>query len=144
MCTVSFVDMYRKNRANLKNWAVEELSATGQLQMLVRLNDLAQKCGIRIVTCAEPNHVLPPGVEPGCCVDSERLQSLTSAHLGSFGPANSRALCRCCKSVDIGAYNTCAHGCRYCYANRLGSANNLCVCTSELLAAGSIPYQYGE
>lgn len=26
--------------------------------------------------------------------------------------------CTCLLGADVGAYNTCAHGCRYCYANR--------------------------
>ena len=28
-----------------------------------------------------------------------------------------RAECACCLACDIGAYNTCKHLCKYCYAN---------------------------
>ncbi len=35
----------------------------------------------------------------------------------SAGPRPTREGCGCFASVDIGAYDTCPHGCIYCYAN---------------------------
>jgi hypothetical protein len=80
------------------------------------LGDLAAEAGrqgIDVQTCCE--EAAEAGVRPGACIDGELLARLWG--LPRRGrDAGQRAGCRCAPSVDIGAYDTCVHGCLYCYA----------------------------
>ena len=49
--------------------------------------------------------------EPARCIDPARLG------LGPLPEKGNRPGCACAASRDIGAYDTCPHGCLYCYAN---------------------------
>lgn len=70
-----------------------------------------------IYTCGEKpvNH---SKIRPGRCIDANIVKEL---HGGFDGPSvkdpSQRNTCGCCKSVDIGNYRTCKHGCKYCYAS---------------------------
>ena len=50
------------------------------------------------------------------CVDADLLGRLRGVTLKAKKDPNQRPACGCAESVDIGAYDTCLHGCRYCYA----------------------------
>jgi len=56
------------------------------------------------------------GVQPISCVDSMMFG------VNSARDKNQREGCNCAVSVDIGAYNSCMNGCKYCYANHAGAA----------------------
>ena len=51
------------------------------------------------------------------CIDGSRLRDVGVVSIPNR-PRPTRDGCHCLPSVDIGEYDTCPHGCAYCYANR--------------------------
>lgn len=58
------------------------------------------------------------GIPAGGCIDGDLLDRLWNLEVGTRRDPGQRPGCRCAPSVDIGAYDTCTHGCLYCYATR--------------------------
>ncbi|HUT51011.1 MAG TPA: DUF1848 domain-containing protein [Alphaproteobacteria bacterium] len=52
---------------------------------------------------------------PARCVDAGRLSDIAGRPIAAKDKGN-RPGCECAESRDIGAYDTCPHGCVYCYA----------------------------
>lgn len=78
----------------------------------------------RLATCAERIDLSGYGIEHNRCIDPELISHLApnDAFLQNFlysakTDNGQRKACGCILSKDIGAYNTCPHGCLYCYAN---------------------------
>lgn len=55
-------------------------------------------------------------VRKASCVDGDLIRKLAREETG-VKPGPTRENCGCAESRDIGAYDTCPHGCGYCYAN---------------------------
>ena len=53
----------------------------------------------------------------GSCIDKKRIERLLGCKLIVEKDKNQRGACGCFESVEVGAYNTCLNGCKYCYAN---------------------------
>jgi len=97
------------NRGGLVAELVEVLE-----DLLDRLAAVALDQGMAPTLCSQPE-LLGPGLGEARCIDAERLADVAQRPIAARESGN-RPGCRCALSRDIGAYDTCPHGCVYCYA----------------------------
>lgn len=116
-CVISFVDLYKKTQSNLKDTQAREPSLKEMIEIAARMFLIAKKYGITIQTCAEEIALESVGIKHGKCIDNALIEDLLGVKLVVSKDPNQRKECGCVQSIDIGEYNTCAHGCKYCYAN---------------------------
>jgi hypothetical protein len=111
---VSFAQIYAKSARNLAKagitWRVPELEE--QAALVADLSAIAAERGIALSLCTQPDLAAAP---PARCIDAARLADVAGRAI-SAGTRGNRPGCLCAQSRDIGAYDSCVHGCRYCYA----------------------------
>jgi hypothetical protein len=117
---ISFAQIYRKTRRNM-DWASREFGFTWtdpddrQKRSLMRdLLRIARSHRMQLTLCSQP-YLLEPGVQEAHCVDARRISSLLGREIQTR-LKGARKECGCFESKDIGDYDTCPHGCVYCYA----------------------------
>lgn len=116
--TISFIDEdYRGVKSNIKELALLDFLAATQVEISSTLAEIAHGYGLNIDTCAEKIDLHQFGIEHARCIDDRLLSKLLGNHLNIDKDKTQRLECGCVASIDIGMYNTCRNGCRYCYAN---------------------------
>jgi hypothetical protein len=80
---------------------------------LPELQAIAAAQNMRLTVCSQPE----AGGTGAACIDATRLSELAGHDIKARQKGNRRG-CLCAESRDIGAYDTCPHGCAYCYAVR--------------------------
>lgn len=116
-CTLSFVDAYPSILKTLRRLDLRAPDAQEQQTLAGHFASVAQAYGLTLSTCAEAVDLAHLGIGHGACVDAARLARIAGWPLAAPKDLNQRGACGCTQSVDLGAYNTCANGCAYCYAS---------------------------
>ena len=118
---ISFADFYQKTDRNLKN--VENLIYSDitrdnnqLLDLTAYMATVAKQHRLEITSCAEELDISDTGINHGKCIDEKLLYDVFAIRYDGTKDSGQRKACGCIKSIDIGMYNTCLHGCSYCYA----------------------------
>lgn len=119
---ISFAQIYEKSQLNL-NIAASHAGFTWRnpadgekLALASRLVELARRHGMTLTVCSQRLYTVP-GAMAARCIDAARLSAIAGYSIQAPVKGN-RAECLCHESRDIGEYDTCPHGCVYCYAVR--------------------------
>jgi hypothetical protein len=114
---VSFAQLYAKSARNLAkagvSWRLPDLAE--QAALVAELSAVAAGHGITLTLCTQPDLSTETGMPGARCIDAARLSDVAGRPIETAVKGN-RPGCLCAQSRDIGAYNSCVHGCNYCYA----------------------------
>lgn len=117
VCSISFVDIYSKLSKTVKNRILREIKGEEVHRLTEGFADISRKYGIELRSCCENINLSEYGLKPARCIDKALIEKICGCRLLAKPELNQREGCACIQSIDIGAYNTCLHGCIYCYAN---------------------------
>lgn len=118
----SFAGIYRKTERNLEaaarrhGFSWRDPEPDEKRALLEDLAEVAATHGMTLTLCTQPE-LKVEGTRPSRCIDADRLSDVAGRSIRSRTKGN-RPGCLCAESRDIGAYDTCPHGCVYCYAVR--------------------------
>ncbi len=109
---VSFLDPYPRVMRRLRDLGpvTDAASCPEAPELLAALAALAARHGITLRTCAEKLGLA------GRCLDDGLIAECFGLAVDARKHPGQRPACRCVPSQDVGAYDTCLHACRYCYA----------------------------
>lgn len=115
--TVSLIDLYEKTKRNTKGLNIKELPYSELAALIHEMEKIAKKNNMELLTCAAQNKLTAAGIKGVGCVEKAWIEEITGCRLKAKGEKTQRKDCACIESIDVGTYNTCMNGCKYCYAN---------------------------
>ena len=122
-CYISFVTNYSKVKRNFEELErttgvkIVDSSKEFKINLANELADIAGRHGIRMYSCCGDYLTRSGRIEKAHCIDGAIIESLFFPNGLNYREKPTRKECGCTESSDIGTYDTCPHGCVYCYAN---------------------------
>jgi len=140
-CIVSFVWRYSKVERNFaalecaQDFRIFDPDVAARRQLAEQLAAIAAAHGIALYSCCGDDLLSPPRpgeataggsggpallpapIRKAHCLDGETISRLYPGVPCRMAAHPTRPECGCAENVDIGRYDTCPHGCVYCYAN---------------------------
>ena len=120
-CYFSFMNTYAKIKPNIdlleknNNIKIEVYSNEWNTHLAKDLAEIAKDNGIKMYTCCG-DYLISDLIHKAHCIDSDIINELFG-NVNTLKEKPTRIGCGCFESIDIGTYDTCPHGCMYCYAN---------------------------
>lgn len=115
-CVFSFVEMYKKLETNMPE--LIPLTAEDKEELAKGMGAIAAKQGITLQTCGKSGDFTGYGIHSSGCMTLDILGKANGVAFRDRKHKGLRQGCQCIESRDIGAYDTCLNGCKYCYANK--------------------------
>ena len=114
-CTISFLDLYEKVKRNAPE--IKPPSKQEQIEIAKAFSKIGKENMMTIHGCCEKTYLEQYGLKCNGCMSKEIIEKSIKQTLNPPKRKNIRQECNCLMGNDIGAYNTCGHLCKYCYAN---------------------------
>ena len=112
---ISFIDLYQNVRRNFPE--AKTVSGEVRLELGQEMAAIAASHGMTLKPCAEGNELAAFGADCSGCMTIPVYEKAIGKRLIVPNKKPNRENCACYLACDIGAYDSCRHLCRYCYAN---------------------------
>lgn len=155
--TISFLDLYEKVKRNAPN--IRPPTNEEQIQIAKEFDRIGKENNMVIHGCCENPNLKEFGIDVQGCMSQEIVEKAIGYNLkapssqskriasngnnvtkDTFLTGKGKAICNCLMGNDIGAYNSCMHLCKYCYAN----SNKILVQENFKLHNPNSPFLIGE
>ncbi len=115
-CIFSFIDLYAKIKNRTKGIVDTEINEWNMDTIASGFSKIASEHGINLKTCGEVINLSQYGISHASCIDKKMIENIIGYKINAKKDTNQREVCGCIASIDIGSYDSCSHGCVYCYA----------------------------